>query len=132
MAKGQRDVCKELLFTIWLIGVETQKMPKCWIHQHRLVSVSQVELAQLGSSASMPDSVNKLIKLLIGDTSFFWTNQRVLSKATKGVRQGQVVDEPEFVRSLLWNDVDWTASKAGKGRLHKGANLGCYTDVTVG
>ncbi len=63
---------------LWLISVETQKVPESWIHQHRLVGIHQVKLPQLGSSAGAPDSINELIKLLVGNLSFFQTDQRVV------------------------------------------------------
>ncbi len=94
MAKGQGDICKKLPFPILLISVETQEMPEGWVHQHRLVCISQIELPQLRSSAHMPDSINKFMKFLVGDMSFIWTEERIYRVAAKGMRQ--VVNQSKF------------------------------------
>ncbi len=77
MTKRQRNICEKLPLATQLISVEPQEMPKGWIHQHRLIGVCQIEFTQLCPSTGLPNSFDKLIELLVGDPSFFWTNQRV-------------------------------------------------------
>ncbi len=71
--------------------MEAQKVSEDWVQQHGLVCINQTEFAQLGSSTGMADSVHELINLLVGNTGFFWADERIDRVTTKRMRQ--VVDQ---------------------------------------